>query len=107
MSRWVEGRCYDYGNTPVLCVRRWFDGPLEMVDLAHLQAAVVGGEAKHETFTRTARALAPCVIPRVTATLGGVTVPGSCEHAQYPRVMADAGPNAGHVCCEACGTRLP
>lgn len=108
MSTWVEGRRYSYYGEPLLCVRRYFEGPLELVDLCFAEeVAVVGMEnasAVSPVFTRTARTLAPCVLPRVTETLGGVTRPESCHHDWYGRVTADAGPHAGQSCCEACGT---
>jgi hypothetical protein len=96
MSRWEEGRAYDYYGETITCARRWFDGPLEMVEL--LPPSIDG------PCIRTARALAPCVVPQVTETLGGVTRPDACHHDWYGRVLADAGPHAGQLCCEACGT---
>jgi hypothetical protein len=97
MTVWREGATYDYYGQAIACVRRYFVGPLEHVDLAF-----VGQRAQPQVFTRTARALAPCVRPRVTATLGGVSSPASCEH-DYVTIVADAGPHAGAVCCVACG----
>lgn len=100
MSTWVEGgryRYYDVGD--LVCMRRYFEDSLEMVDLAF----AVEAPRAPEVFTRTARALAPCVVPRVTETLGGVRRADACDHRGYPRVLANAGPHAGHQCCEACG----
>jgi hypothetical protein len=103
VSVWVEGRAYDYYGKRIVCARRYFQGPLELVDLAFESAAVAGGGARPPVVTRTAHALAPCVLPRVTETLGGVRAPGHCDHRHYRRVTADAGPHVGAVCCEACG----
>ncbi|MFA7295652.1 MAG: hypothetical protein WC211_00530 [Dehalococcoidia bacterium] len=97
MSTWQEGRVYDYYGTPILCERRYFVGSVETVDLSS------GGK----TITRTARALAPCVTPRVTTTLGGVLSADYCDHRTYGRATADAGPHAGAVCCIACGGVAP
>lgn len=108
MSTWVEGRVYDYYGTPVRCVRRFFVGPLEHVELEHADARIaVGAEPTPlQRCVRTARALAPCVVPRVTDTLGGVCRPDACHHDWYAAVRADAGPNAGRVCCTSCGAAL-
>lgn len=99
MSVWRAWRTYDYYGTPIRCVRRWFDGTLEMVDLVYAAHSTDGPDV----LTRTARTLAPCVRPRVTDTLGGVTRPSACDHAWYGALIADAGPNAGLRCCSACG----
>lgn len=106
MSTWQVGRVYDYYGTPIRCVRRWFDGALELVALQYVGLGdVVGAGAEPHPFVRTARALSVCVVPRVTETLGGVYRGDACEHLErYGRVLADAGPHAGKVCCMACGT---
>lgn len=103
MSTWTAGRTYDYYGVPLVCARRWFDGALEMVDLRHARAATRDGDPPPQIFSRSARALAPCVKPRVTETLGGVTRPETCPHERYARVVANAGPHSGAECCEACG----
>ena len=103
MSTWVEGRSYDYFGDQLVCVRRYFEGSLELVGMAFVVPAVVGAEPASEVFTRTARTLAPCVFPRVTETLGGVTRADACDHRYYGRVRANAGPHAGLECCDACG----
>lgn len=100
MSRWEPGGAYDYYGQALWCVRRFFVGPLELVELAWVVA--VGDDP--QPFVRTARALAPCVKPQVTETLGGVTAPAFCHHDWYGRTLADTGPHAGETCCEACGT---
>lgn len=102
MSVWQPGRTYDYFGVPIVCLRRWFEGPLEMVDLAQ----VVAAPATATPFTRTARALAPCVKPRVTETLGGVLNFAFCDHRHHPRVVANAGPNGGLECCSGCGAPI-
>lgn len=104
MSVWIEDRRYDYYGQPLRCLRRWFDGCLEMVDLAF---DVPVGCVGREIFTRTARTLAPCVFPRVTTTLGGVTTPAFCAHGGFTALVANAGPNHGLSCCSGCGSRLP
>ncbi len=104
MSTWVEGRTYDYYGTPLVCRRRFFVGALEHVELSGLDSlAPDGSVAESARFIRTARALAPCVTPRVTETLGGVLRADCCDHRHYGRVTANAGPHAGRVCCDACG----
>lgn len=109
MSTWEIGRRYDYYGTPIVCVARYFDGALEMVDLAFVRTAQApGGEAAmSESFTRTALALAPCVRPRVTETLGGVTRCDLCSHdggvERRPLVVANAGLFVGLPCCPLCG----
>lgn len=102
MSVWQPGSTYDYYGQPVICVARYFAGNMEMVDLA---VPVAAGEAL-TTFTRTARTLAPCVSPRVTETLGGVTRAEFCHHDWYGSHRANAGPHNGLVCCEACGAPI-
>jgi hypothetical protein len=107
MSVWIEGHRYNYYGRTLLCVRRYFEGCLELVDLASEEALRLFADgataAESPTFTRTARALAPCVLPRVTRTLGGVTRPDRCDHRYCEHFEADAGPNAGRVCCALCG----
>jgi hypothetical protein len=73
---------------------------MEMVEIAF---KVVADSGEIDSFHRTARAVGLCVFPRVTDTLGGVTDPRSCDHRHYERLTAGAGPNAGLVCCSACG----
>lgn len=79
MSTWIVGRSYDYYGRRLTCTRRWFerDGRLEMVEL---QDDVVlmpdGSEIRQAPFVRTGLALAPCVLPRVTETVGGVYADG-------------------------------
>lgn len=102
MSTWQAGRMYYYYGDPLICWRRFFEGNLELVEFAH---PVAIGESL-STFTRTARALAPCVMPVVTETLGGVTNPSTCDHRDYGNLRANAGPHRGHMCCEACGSPL-
>lgn len=105
MSTWVDGRIYDYYGRQLRCLRRFFIGPLEHVELVdEVLAAAAGGPAESPSFVRTARALAPCVLPRVTETLGGVTAPEFCNHDEHERVRANAGPHLGRLCCEACGS---
>lgn len=108
MTTWVEGRTYDYYGAPLTCVRRYFEGTLELVDLAFPIAAVAVAEGCSQHFTRTARTLAPCVKPEVTETLGGVLRADACAHHEsFARVTANAGPNAGKLCCSACGGEVP
>ncbi len=107
MSTWIEGRTYDYYGQPLTCLRRYFDGALELVDLTFY----VEAPAEPESFTRAALTLAPCVIPRVTETLGGVLRPDACRHEQSlagepARLIANAGPFAGHECCALCGSAI-
>ena len=97
MSTWIEGKTYDYYGQPIVCVRRFFEGPLEMVEL----------QAYGGSCIRAARTLAPCVVPKVTETLGGVCRPDACHHDWYGTVRANAGPHAGMLCCEGCGGALP
>jgi hypothetical protein len=107
VSRWQEGLTYDYYGVPLTCVRRYFDGPLEMVELR--PPTQTPGDVlacASEPIVRTARTLAPCVKPRVTETLGGVTNRDYCDHRGFGRVVADAGPNAGKECCDGCGCAL-
>lgn len=111
MSVWIEGKVYDYGGTQIICLRRWFNGPMEMVDLASptdpraatSYTASVDDPPFAGVCVRTALALAPCVRPKVTNTLGGVLAPWGCDHRHYRHITADAGPRAGKVCCTACG----
>lgn len=111
MSRWREGATYRYlGRDEIVCARRYFDGALEMVDLryaAPVAAAPDGSAVEPEVFTRTARTLAPCVVPRVIDTLGGVCRPDACDHRYGGEpLLADAGPHAGRLCCRSCGGPL-
>lgn len=99
MSTWAEGKTYDYYGRPLVCARRFFVGQTELVAL-HWPAVA---PALPEPFIRTARALAPCVLPIVTETLGGVTHPETCHHDWYPTLTASGGPNDGLRCCSGCG----
>lgn len=104
MSRWIEGRVYAWrgGEPHITCARRFFDGCLEMVELHHGAQGPLAGFFTH-IDVRTARAAAvPMITPTVTETLGGVTRADLCDH-RYGQLMADAGPFAGRLCCEACG----
>jgi hypothetical protein len=110
VSTWVEGKVYDYYGKHIRCMRRWFDGALEMVSFLpwpqhsdRFPSIVAEYAATAVPFERTARTLAPCVRPPVTETLGGVLAPWACEHEFTGRVVADAGPYAGRVCCSGCG----
>lgn len=104
MSTWREGRTYNYYGTAIVCVRRWFEGPMEMVELKPPDAVTADGTVVSFTSCiRTACTLAPCVVPKVTETLGGVCRPDACHHKWYPTVRANAGPNEGRVCCTSCG----
>lgn len=111
-SRWVQGGEYDYFGRTIRCVRRWFDGSLEMVHLAFagedldralpLPGRGVAHLSPAEGGARTARAIGPCIEPPITETLGGVRRPDACDH-RYPLVAADGGLFAGRRCCSACG----
>lgn len=82
MSRWISGKTYDYYGDKLHCRRVFFDGHIEMVELAF----VVAAPEEPKPFIRAARTLAPCVSPRVTETTGGVEVPDGCEcHLCKPR----------------------
>lgn len=107
MSAWQEGRTYSYYGTPIACRRRWFEGALELVELVY----AVTADERPAAIVRTAAAIAPCVVPRVTDTLGGVYRADMCEHRQNlngepRRVIANAGPFAGRECCALCGGAL-
>jgi hypothetical protein len=107
VSTWVEDRVYDYCGQKIRCVRRYLEGCLELVDLQLAeQHQASGADIEPVTITRTARTLAPCVVPKVTETLGGVLRAGACDHRHYGRVIANAGPNAAKECCDACGDAI-
>ena len=113
MSTFKVGRVYSkFGRESFICIRRHFGGVagcLELVDMQQADRRVTadGTEAVYEVFTRTALTFACGTVPPVTETLGGVRRPDFCDHRYFGRVLANAGPNAGHVCCAGCGGRFP
>jgi hypothetical protein len=112
MTTWIEGRVYNYYGAPIVCMRRYFEGALELVDLVYQEPLAAGEVVRSPAFNvRTASALAPCVVPRVTETLGGVMHPVACDHHQGvsgepARVRANAGPFNGRECCQLCGSAV-
>lgn len=110
-----EGAVYDVPawRGQVVVVRRFFEGALELLELAwHPRPVVVNesGAAREDVgqrFVRTARVLAG-LTPEVTHALGGVMRPTACDHhPSYGRAVADAGPHAGTLCCLGCGAPPP
>lgn len=93
------------------CVRRFFGGALgecELVEMESVVAIAAGQEAfaGHRDL-RTARVFSDDAIPPVHA-LGGVCRSDMCDHIGVrggpgPRLVANAGPNAGRRCCTLCG----
>lgn len=121
MSTWHVGRTYNYYGRELRCVGRYFDRLLEIVALQNADEPwdgqmppyradllnVCGMIPGHPAFFRAARTLAPCVLPRVTETLGGVMNAAFCRHdLGKERLIADAGPNAGKLCCGLCGGEI-
>ena len=101
MNRWAQGREYRTraGATKV-CARRWFEGEKGTLEMVELRTEPQPGVE----LIGTARNLGDVVHPPITETLGGVYRPSACEHLDsFGRVLADAGPHAGAVCCRACG----
>lgn len=119
MSTFQVGKVYRYLHAGpdreqyLVCEARWFAGgcgTLEMVRMRPPSEMLADGtEVTYAACERTALVFSGGALrPAVTATLGGVYRPDMCEHLlRFGRVLANAGPNEGKLCCAACGGKAP
>jgi hypothetical protein len=99
---WEIGCVYNYYGKSIRPVSRMFHGALECIEFECVPPCMT---EEGPTWLRTARALAPCVVPRVRETLGGVMRADVCRH-DWPDArpfVSRFGPHAGRLCCPSCG----
>jgi hypothetical protein len=120
VTTWKVGRVYDYYGQALRCVDRYFEELLEVVALQNADEPWDGLPPSYRltlfnicgiipgkpAFFRTAE-IGKCMRPQVTDWLGGTMRAELCRHDWHKEpVLANAGPNSGHLCCRSCGARL-
>jgi hypothetical protein len=100
-TTWSEGeiRFSPVYEREFKCLRRWFEGTLEMVSLQplDLQRHSIG-----EPFERTARAMSAPLFPGVTEFRGGVMDSQHCKHEPHAIIQTKA---YGKI-CDLCGASV-